>query len=93
MKRILVACAVGVNTSEILASKIQELLIEKEGWDLEIESAKINDVKSLENDFDVIVSLANITDAHKPVVIGVDLLTGVNPERVIDEIKSHLEEK
>lgn len=88
MKKILVACAVGVNTSEIIAAKIKDALSDE--YDFEIETAKINDVAGMQDDFDLIVSLANIENVQTPLINGVNLLTGINAEKVIDNIKDYL---
>ncbi len=89
MSKILVACAVGVNTSEIIASKLRDIF-DEEGISATIETSKINDVSGMQDEFDVIVSLADIEGINKPLVNGVGLLTGINAEEIVNKIKEYL---
>ena len=90
MKKILVACAMGVNTSQLLLQKLKDILIDEEGIEVEIEATRINDVESRQNEFDLIVSLGEIKNLKKPFVNGVGLLTGMQKEKIVNQIKKYL---
>ena len=81
MKRIIVACANGVATSQAVASKVNRLLKERKVVDA------VN-IKSLDRDIKDCVAYITITKTVKeypvPVINGIAFLTGVRQE---DELK------
>ena len=80
MKRIIVACANGVATSQAVASKVNRLLKERK-----VDAVNI---KSLDRDIKDCVAYITITKTVKeypvPVINGIAFLTGVRQE---DELK------
>ena len=84
MKRIIVACANGVATSQAVASKVNRLLKERK-LDAVVDAVNI---KSLDRDIKDCVAYITITKTVKeypvPVINGIAFLTGVRQE---DELK------
>ena len=83
MKRIIVACANGVATSQAVASKVNRLLKERK-----VDAVDAVNIKSLDRDIKDCVAYITITKTVKeypvPVINGIAFLTGVRQE---DELK------
>lgn len=87
MKKILVACASGVASSQTAASKIEKLLKERK---IKAELI-VGDMKSLEREIkycDVYVTLTPYSkkDYGVPVISGIPFLTGVGIEKAFEEL-------
>ncbi|KYD10281.1 MAG: PTS galactitol transporter subunit IIB [Caldibacillus debilis] len=86
MKKIIVACGSGVATSQTVASKIQNLLRER-NIQAQVEAV---DIKSLDTHIKTSAAYVAITKPDKeypiPVVNGIAFLTGVGMEAELEKI-------
>jgi len=86
MKKIFVACGSGVATSQTVASKIQNLLRER-NIQAQVEAV---DIKSLDTHIKTSAAYVAITKPDKeypiPVVNGIAFLTGVGMEAELEKI-------
>lgn len=90
-KRILVVCGTGIATSTVVTQKLKKHL-EQKNVDAYIEQAKVLEVGSKAEQFDLIVATTPISTSVKtPVVNAVALLTGIGVEEVFKQIDKALE--
>lgn len=86
MKRVIVACANGVATSQAIASKINRLLKERK-VDAKVDAVNI---KSLDTEIKNCVAYITITKLSKqypvPLINGIAFLTGVNMEAELEKL-------
>jgi len=86
MKHILVACGNGIATSTVVASKIREYA-ESKGINIKTEQAKLLEVPSKGNNYDLVVTTGKFGgQLEVPIINGLPLLTGVGEESVLEEI-------
>ena len=94
MKKILVACASGVASSQTAASKIEKML---KARNIKAELV-VGDMKSLEREIkycDVYITLTpyNKKTYNIPVLNGIPFLTGVGVDKAFDELVRILEKE
>lgn len=87
MKKVILACGMGVATSTIVMNRMKEAMA-KRGLDgaYTVLQCKVAEVPSKAAGHDLIVATTRIPDLGIPFVNGVPLLTGVGAEKVWDEI-------
>lgn len=86
MKTIIVACGAGVATSTIISSNVDKLLDEKK-IKHRIIQCSIREVKSYEDEGDIIVSSMPLNGGYKiPTILGLPFITGIG----VDELKSKI---
>ncbi len=88
MKSILVACGTALATSTVVAKKIKKITKEN-GIDCQIIQAKASDAfsKAKELKPDLIVSTYYLEgDIDIPIINGRAFLTGINVEKIIDQM-------
>ena len=89
-KRVLVACGGAIATSTVVAEKIRELL-KKEKIDADIRQLRISELQSNKDDADLIVTTAKVNkDYGVPLIHGVAFITGINQEKVEQQILNEL---
>ncbi|MFL2101961.1 PTS galactitol transporter subunit IIB [Marinilactibacillus psychrotolerans] len=89
-KRILVACGGAIATSTVVAEKIRELL-KKEKIDADIRQLRISELQSNKDNADLIVTTAKVKkDYGVPLIHGVGFITGINQEKVEQQILKEL---
>ena len=94
--RILVACAVNIATSTIVAKKLGKMLKEKGFTKVNIRTCKVNQCSMLLKSFnpDIIVFTGQpLENLSVPVVTGVEFLSGIGVEKKIDQIIELLKHK
>jgi PTS system galactitol-specific IIB component len=86
LKTIIVACGAGVATSTIISSNVDKLLDEKK-IKHRIIQCSIREVKSYEDEGDIIVSSMPLNGGYKiPTILGLPFITGIG----VDELKSKI---
>lgn len=87
MKRVILACGMGVATSTVVLNRMKEAMA-KRGLDgtYTVLQCKVAEVPAKAEGHDLIVATTRVPDLGIPFVNGVPLLTGVGAEKVWDEI-------
>ena len=87
MKRILLACGMGVATSTVVLNRLKENMA-KRGLDGKYTTTqcKIAEVPVKAEGYDLIVATTRVPDVGVPFINGVPLLTGVGADKVWDQI-------
>lgn len=95
MKKILVMCGTGIATSTVVANRVKDYLNQKGlGDKVNISHASISEKMNSLDDYDIILSTTVVPDKIKSKVISaVPLLTGVNEEKIYQEIAKRVEEQ
>lgn len=89
-KKILVVCGTGAATSTVVAGKVKDFC-ESQGFKVDITQGKVTEIKSYADSVDLVVSTARVDDECKvPVIHALNLLTGINEEKVYDAISDAL---
>lgn len=89
MKRILLACGMGVATSTVVINRLQEEMKARGlGNAYKATQCKIAEVPTKASDFDFVIATTRVMDVGIPVVNGVPLLTGVGAAKIWDEIEA-----
>jgi len=89
-KNILVACGGAIATSTVAANKIKDLM-KRENIDADINQVRISELDSYKDNADLIVTTAKVKkDYGVPVVHGVNFITGINEEKVEQEVLDEL---
>lgn len=89
MKRVLLACGMGVATSTVVVNRLHEQMKARGLGDAyKATQCKIAEVPTKAGDFDFVIATTRLPDVGKPVVNGVPLLTGVGAAKVWDEIEA-----
>lgn len=92
MKKLLVVCGAGHATSTIAVAKVKAWL-EKEGYENEVTiyQSKIADELNRIDDYDAVISTTIVPDSIKDKVInGLGLLTGINADQTLNDVKERL---
>jgi len=94
VKKILVACGTGGVTSKNIAMKIEKYLKEKQ-IPCKVDTCKVIEVRELTESLkpDLVVSATQLPAVNVPTVKATALLTGVNVNKVYDEIYQKLVNK
>lgn len=87
MKRLLLACGMGVATSTVVMNRLHEAM-EKRGLKGQYTTGqcKIAEVPVKASGYDLIIATTRVPDVGVPVVNGIPLLTGVGADKVWDEV-------
>lgn len=89
-KTVLVVCGSGIATSTAAAMELQEKLAAR-GIDVKVRQCDVFSVSGNLSGVDLIASTCALQDDYGiPVVNAVPLITGINEDRVIDEIIDRL---
>lgn len=93
MKRLLLACGMGVATSTVVLNRLNAAM-EARGLkgQYTTRQCKIAEVATKASDYDLVIATAQLPDVGIPVINGVSLLTGVGAEKVWDEIAGKIRE-
>lgn len=93
MKRVLVACGNGIATSTVVASKIREYC-EANGCPIQITQCKVTEVHGKGNDYDLVVTSGKFKDedVKTPVIMAINLLTGIGEEDTLQQILEAVKE-
>lgn len=87
MKRLLLACGMGVATSTVVMNRLHAAM-EARGLKGQYTTGqcKIAEVSVKASEYDLVVATTRLPDVGVPVINGVPLLTGVGAEKIWDEI-------
>ena len=92
-KRILVACGTAIATSTVVAKSLEEELT-KHGIQAEIIQCQANEVESLCDGVDLIVTTTPVSNYQcTPVIQTLAFLTNIGKKEVMDQILAKLNEK
>jgi len=93
--KILCVCSVGLITSNMVAARLAERLVEK-GWDAQIRVTTPDEIKSelKEDDYDLIACVTHVyEDYHIPKINALGLLAGSDVDHVVNDCLAVLEKK
>lgn len=87
MKRILLACGMGVATSTVVVNRLHEQMKARglEGT-YTATQCKIAEVPTKADDFDFVIATTRVPEVGKTVINGVPLLTGIGAAKIWDEV-------
>lgn len=89
-KTILVACGTGIATSTVVAERVDKI-IKENGLNAQVIQCKMAEVASKEKDADLLVTTTMLPKAYSiPVVRAMGYLTGVNTDKIDNEIIEYL---
>ncbi|MFC2705690.1 MAG: PTS sugar transporter subunit IIB [Olsenella profusa] len=94
MKKILIVCGNGIASSSIMLASLKDYL-DKEGLQADLEKASLMDCTTEKfNSKDLIVSSTALDDpgVTTPVIVGVGLLTGIDEEKTLEQVKEAIQE-
>jgi len=89
MKKIVVACASGIATSGMVATKLNNMLIDRGyGNKAYVDSADIKNIDAIIHSYDIYVNLTPMVpiDYDIPSFSGIPFLTGIGVDEVLDKI-------
>lgn len=92
MKKVLVVCGNGIASSSIMLAGLKDYL-DEQGVQAEIDKASLMDcTDDTFNSKDLIVSSTKLDrpGVKTPVIVGSALLTGINEDEVLEQIKDEL---
>lgn len=93
MKSIVVACASGIATSGMVATKITDMLAERGyGSKARVDSADIKNIDSIIQSYDIYITLTPMVSLgyDMPTFSGIPFLTGIGAEEIMDQITALL---
>lgn len=84
---ILIVCGMGYSTSSIIKINIQKFL-DEQGIDATLQTTSLSSINSYLNKADIIVTSIGMRpeDYSVPVISAVDLISGRNKEKTLNEI-------
>ena len=86
-------CGTGIATSTVATQKLKQFL-ENKGIEAQVEQAKVMEIGSKAEQFDLIVATTQVSsDVKTPVVNAVPLLTGVGLDEFYEKVEKALTEK
>ncbi|TCW39502.1 PTS system IIB component (Gat family) [Thermohydrogenium kirishiense] len=89
-KTVLVACGTGIATSTVVAERVEQLIKENK-LNAQVVQCKMAEVASKEKEADLLVTTTMLPKAYSiPVVKAMGYLTGVNTEKIDNEIIDYL---
>jgi len=89
-KTIVIACGTGIATSTVATGKVKKLC-EENNINFEIKQCKISEVKSYEDEADVLVTTTISNKEYDfPVINAQSFLTGINEKKTLEEILNAL---
>lgn len=87
MKRVLLACGMGVATSTVVVSRLNDAMKERGlAGTYTTTQCKIAEVPTKADDYDFVIATTRVPDLNVPVINGVPLLTGVGAAKIWDEV-------
>ena len=92
-KTILFVCATGIATSTVVAEKTMDFLHEH-GLDANYTQTNVASLpEDDQKDADLIVATTNVPyETEIPVIRALPLITGIGADKVLEDIKKHIEE-
>lgn len=92
MKTVLVACGTGIATSTVVAEKVNKI-IKDNNLNAQVIQCKMAEVSSREKESDLLVTTTILPKSYSiPVVKALGYLTGVNTEKIDQEIIKYLKD-
>ncbi|MGI6229869.1 MAG: PTS sugar transporter subunit IIB [Tractidigestivibacter sp.] len=92
-KRVLVACGNGVATSTVVASKVKDYCAQK-GINIQVTQCKMLELHGKANDYDLVITSGKFSDPDikTPIIMAINLLTGINEQATLDKIVDALKD-
>ncbi|WP_223896410.1 PTS galactitol transporter subunit IIB [Lactobacillus huangpiensis] len=93
MKKVLVVCGNGIASSSVMLAELQDYLNEQSVSDVNLDKKSLMDcTDDVFNGYDLIVSSTKLDKPNvtTPIIVGTALLTGINEDSVLEEIKDEL---
>lgn len=87
MKRILLACGMGVATSTVVVNRLTEAMKERGlAGTYMATQCKIAEVPTKADDYDFVIATTRVPEVGVPVINGVPLLTGIGAAKIWDDV-------
>lgn len=93
MKKVLVVCGNGIASSSVMLAELQDYLNDQNVSDVNLDKKSLMDcTDDVFNGYDLIVSSTKLDKPNvtTPIIVGTALLTGINEDSVLEEIKDEL---
>lgn len=93
MKKVLVVCGNGIASSSVMLAELQDYLNDQSVSDVNLDKKSLMDcTDDVFNGYDLIVSSTKLDKPNvtTPIIVGTALLTGINEDSVLEEIKVEL---
>lgn len=93
MKKVLVVCGNGIASSSVMLAELQDYLNDQSVSDVNLDKKSLMDcTDEVFNGYDLIVSSTKLDKPNvtTPIIVGTALLTGINEDSVLEEIKDEL---
>lgn len=93
MKKVLVVCGNGIASSSVMLAELQDYLNDQGVSDVNLDKKSLMDcTDDVFNGYDLIVSSTKLDKPNvaTPIIVGTALLTGINEDSVLEEIKDEL---
>lgn len=93
MKKVLVVCGNGIASSSVMLAELQDYLNDQSVSDVNLDKKSLMDcTDDVFNGYDLIVSSTKLDKPNvtTPIIVGTALLTGINEDSVLEEIKDKL---
>lgn len=93
MKKVLVVCGNGIASSSVMLAELQDYLNDQGVSDVNLDKKSLMDcTDDVFNGYDLIVSSTKLDkpNVKTPIIVGTALLTGINEDSVLEEIKDEL---
>ena len=93
MKKVLVVCGNGIASSSVMLAELQDYLNDQSVSDVNLDKISLMDcTDDVFNGYDLIVSSTKLDKPNvtTPIIVGTALLTGINEDSVLEEIKDEL---
>ncbi|KJY56285.1 MULTISPECIES: PTS galactitol transporter subunit IIB [Lactobacillus] len=93
MKKVLVVCGNGIASSSVMLAELQDYLNDQSVSDVNLDKKSLMDcTDDVFNGYDLIVSSTKLDKPNvtTPIIVGTALLTGINEDSVLEEIKDEL---
>lgn len=93
MKKVLVVCGNGIASSSVMLAELQDYLNDQSVSDVNLDKTSLMDcTDDVFNGYDLIVSSTKLDKPNvtTPIIVGTALLTGINEDSVLEEIKDEL---
>ena len=93
MKKVIVVCGNGIASSSVMLAELQDYLNDQSVSDVNLDKKSLMDcTDDVFNGYDLIVSSTKLDKPNvtTPIIVGTALLTGINEDSVLEEIKDEL---
>jgi len=90
---VLVVCGNGIASSSVMLAELQDYLNDQSVSDVNLDKKSLMDcTDDVFNSYDLIVSSTKLDKPNvtTPIIVGTALLTGINEDSVLEEIKGEL---